>query len=82
MKRLWFAMLAIGSICLIPRAAFAQIPTYHESDHVELGVYGEFYRFDQAGADLAEVGARASFNVTPLVQLEAEMTYDFSQGVY
>jgi hypothetical protein len=78
MKRLWFAMLVVGSICLVPGSAFAQI-ALHEPDRVEVGVFGEFYRFDQAGVDLAGVGGRVSVNVTPLVQLEAEAGYDFSQ---
>jgi len=80
MKGLSFAFLVLAGVSLVAPRAFSQNqPPYQEKDHLELGVYGEFYRFDQANIDLAGAGARLSVNVKPLIQLEAEMTYDFSQ---
>jgi len=78
MKRACLVALVIASLLSIPRKAFAQTPSYR-ADHLELGIWGEFYHFDQADLNLAGVGARLSGNVTPLVQLEAEMGYDFSR---
>jgi hypothetical protein len=70
-------------VCLSARGAFAQTPAYHSfgggSDHVEAGVFGEFYNWNQASTNLAGVGARVGFNVAPLVQFEGEMSYDFDQ---
>jgi hypothetical protein len=77
MKRTVIFMLAAAAVCLFSPGAFAQ--AYQQNDHVEAGVYGEYYRWDQGGINLAGVGGRLSFNMTPLVQLEAEMGYDFDQ---
>jgi hypothetical protein len=50
-------------------------------DHVELGIFGQYFRWSQAGnANLAGVGGRLAFNVLPVLQLEASTTYDFSQA--
>jgi len=76
-----FAIAAV--VCLAAPGAFGQTPAYRSPggglDHVELGVFGEFYNWSQPGTNLAGVGARAGFNVAPLLQLEAEMSYDFDQ---
>jgi hypothetical protein len=80
MKRLWFMIFAAAAVCLVAPGVFAQgTPTLHESDHAEAGIYGEYYRWDQTSTNLAGLGARLSFNVSPRVQLEAEMGYDFDQ---
>ena len=72
MKRACLVALVIASLLSIPRKAFAQTPSYRASDHLELGIWGEFYHFDQADLNLAGVDARLSGNVTPLLQLEAD----------
>ena len=76
-----FAIAAV--VCLAAPGAMGQTPAYRSpgsgSDHVELGVFGEFYNWSQPGTNLAGVGARAGFNVAPRLQLEAEMSYDFDQ---
>ena len=80
MKRVCIVIIAAAFVCLFAPGAFAQTPAFHTaSDHVEAGVFGEFYRWDQTSTNLAGVGARLSFNVSPLVQLEGEMGYDFDQ---
>lgn len=77
MKRILYAVLATAAVSLIAPAAFAQ-RAFH-SDHIQAGVYGELFRWDQASTNLAGLGARLSVNIRPTVQLEAEMGYDFQQ---
>jgi hypothetical protein len=77
MKRSSFALFIVVSVCFFAPAVFAQ--AYHQNDHIEAGIFGEFYHWDQTDTNLAGVGARLSVNVTPLVQLEAETSYDFNQ---
>jgi hypothetical protein len=48
------------------------------SDHINVGVYGNYQRF--GNINLAGVGARVSVNVMPMVQIEAESAYNFDRG--
>ena len=52
------------------------------SDHVEVGVFAEYFRFTDPGPTInyVGVGGRAAFNVHPRMQLEAEMGYDFGRN--
>jgi hypothetical protein len=74
MKRLLFLVLACS--CIAP-GAFAQS---WGSDHINIGVFGNYFRPSQNGIDLAGVGARLSVNVAPMVQLEAESSYNFESA--
>jgi hypothetical protein len=59
---------------------FAQTSAYNlESDHVEVGVFGNFFRLNDGNINFLGLGARAGFNVNPYVQIEAESAYDFRQ---
>jgi hypothetical protein len=53
-------------------------------DHINVGVYGNYFQLHDSSIDLAGVGARVSFRLFPMVQLEAESAYNFeaaySQG--
>lgn len=55
-------------------------PAVLAQDHVEVGVFGELFRWDAASTNFAGVGGRVSVNVAPVVQLEAETSYDFEQS--
>jgi hypothetical protein len=48
-----------------------------EGDHINVGVYGNFFRLADSGIDLGGVGARLSVSLMPRVQLEAESVYNF-----
>ena len=52
------------------------------SDHVEVGVFADYFRFGATDPvkNFLGVGARAGFNVHRNVQLEAEMAYDFKRN--
>jgi len=51
------------------------------TDHAEVGVFAEYFRFSDPGPDsnYLGLGGRAAFNVRPSVQIEAEMGYDFER---
>ena len=73
MKRSLYFLVAI---LLFAPGVFAQ----SESDHFNAGLYGNFLRLEPGDVNLAGVGARFSFNILPVVQLEAESAYDFEQA--
>jgi hypothetical protein len=62
--------------------ASAQAPAYADKthDHVEAGVYGNFFRLNDQNIDFGGLGGRAGFNINPYVQIEAEMSYDFKRA--
>jgi hypothetical protein len=53
-----------------------------DRDHVEFGIFAEYFRFSDPGptTNYIGLGGRAAFNVHPNVQLEAEMGYDFERN--
>ncbi len=76
MKR-YFGM---GVICLL-FAAPALLAQEQHSDHVEIGVFANYFRYSDANPveNFLGLGGRAAFNVHRDVQLEAEMAYDFKR---
>ena len=72
-------VLGLLSFAICTPQSLAQYKAAGGLDHVEIGVFGELFRINQTDTNLAGVGARLSFNVLPLVQLEAESAYDFNQ---
>lgn len=80
MKRylgLIFATMFFGAAPVV----MAQAVSDH-SDHIELGVFADYFRFSQTDPvkNFLGVGARAGFNLNRNVQLEAEMAYDFKRN--
>jgi hypothetical protein len=65
--------LVLFAVSVIVPGAMAQ-------DHFNAGIYGNFLRVEPGDINLAGVGARVSFNVYPIVQLEAESAYNFEQA--
>jgi hypothetical protein len=51
-------------------------------DHVEVGPFAEYFRLSATdpAINFVGVGGRVGFNVHPNIQLEAEMSYDFSRN--
>lgn len=73
MKR-FLGLVAVG-LFFVP-GLFAQ----DINDHVNAGVFGNYVRLSDGDLNLAGVGARLSFNVLPVVQFEAESSYQFDQA--
>jgi hypothetical protein len=67
-------LLLLGCVALLAPGLWAQ-----EFDHVNLGVYADYFRSNQTGTNMAGLGARAGVAVFRHVKLEAEMSYDFNQ---
>jgi hypothetical protein len=72
----YFIYSVLAALFFLP-SAFAQ--SMDHSDHVNVGIYGNFLRLSNGDLDMAGVGGRVSFNVAPRVQFEAETAYDFDQ---
>jgi len=51
-----------------------------QGDHVEVGVFADYFRLDQTNTNFAGVGARGSFQLYKEIKLEGEMSYDFNQA--
>ena len=75
MKYLACFAVALASFVIVPGAFAQEVP-----DHVNLGVFGNYVRLSDDDLNLAGVGARVSVNVLPMVQLEAESSYEFDQA--
>ena len=63
-------------------AAAPIVMAQERSDHVEVGVFADYFRFSQTKpvSNFIGLGARAAVNLHPSVQLEAEMAYDFKRN--
>jgi hypothetical protein len=76
MKRLGLLSIILSTMIFVP-SVLAQ-----EHDHAEVGVFGDYFRLNEAGnANFAGIGARIGFNVARYVQLEGGLTYDFEQNL-
>ena len=77
MKRM--AILAVlAALIAAPGAVFAQT-----ENHVEVGGFAQYYRFDQGGSsqiNFVGLGGRAGFYVNPWASIEGELSYDFERN--
>lgn len=53
--------------------------TVRAQDHGEIGAFVDYFRLHQTGSNFVGLGGRAAINVSPYVQVEAEMSYDFNR---
>jgi hypothetical protein len=76
---LW--LVIICSLMCSPAALMAQSSPSTEN-HVEVGVFAEYFRLSAPEPDINFVGlgGRLGVNVHPNIQLEAEMSYDFERN--
>jgi hypothetical protein len=63
-------------------AAAPVVMAQEHSDHVEIGAFADYFRFDRTEpvSNFAGLGGRAAFNLNRNVQLEGEMAYDFKRN--
>jgi len=73
MKRAAFLILFVAGY-FVP-GVFAQ-----DKEHVQVGVFADYYRVSQTDSDLLGVGARASFMAYKRLKLEGEIAYDFGRA--
>jgi hypothetical protein len=80
MERVRFLIVLLFAACFLATPSFAQIVAHNDTgDHVNIGVFGNYFREDETGTNLAGLGGRLSVNITGHLQLEAEMSYNFDQ---
>jgi hypothetical protein len=72
MKRI--ALLVFLAGCFVPRAS-AQ-----ENEHLQVGVFADYFRPAQTDNNFGGVGARVSFTSYKRLKFEAQMSYDFNQA--
>lgn len=51
-----------------------------EKERGQIGIYGEYFRFQALETNMAGLGGRLSFNVNRMWQIEGEMSYLFRRG--
>lgn len=73
MKRIAFLLLFIGG--LVAPGAFAQ-----DNEHVQVGVFADYFHVSQTDNNMVGLGGRASFVAYKRLKLEGEMAYDFSRA--
>jgi hypothetical protein len=73
MKRVALLLLFVAGWA-VP-GAFAQ-----DNEHVQVGVFADYFRVSQTDSDLLGLGGRASFVAYKRLKFEAEMAYDFSKA--
>jgi hypothetical protein len=72
MKRLVFLLFV--ATCVVPFAS-AQ-----DKEHVQVGVFADYFRLSQTDTNFAGVGARLGFQAVKEIKLEGEVGYDFDQA--
>ena len=72
-----FKLLAVSLFFAVPM----MVAQSHDMDHVEIGGFLDYYRLSDPGPtrNFIGLGGRAAFGITPNVQIEAEMAYDFKR---
>jgi len=67
-----------GLVLLLFVVGLAPI-SFAQNDHVQAGVYADYFRLSQTKTNFAGVGARFGFHLYKPIMLEAEMSYDFNR---
>src|SRR5262245_56814369 len=55
---------------------------FAQDEHIEIGAFADYFNLSRTSPHInyAGLGGRVGFNVSPFVQLEAEMSYDFERN--
>ena len=51
-----------------------------ELEHVQVGIYGDYFHLKQTTSNSADIGARFGAGISAHVKTEGEMAYDFNQA--
>jgi hypothetical protein len=76
----WLGLIVIALFAAAAPAVMAQDADH--SDHVEVGVFADYFRFGATDPvkNFLGLGGRAAVGITRNVQIEAEMAYDFKRN--
>ena len=69
-------VLLVGSAMLLAASVRAQ-----ELEHIQVGIYGDYFHLNQTTTNFAGIGARVGTGIFPHVKIEGEMAYDFDQVI-
>jgi hypothetical protein len=61
-------------------AAIVCAPAARAQNHAEVGAFVDYFKLHETGTNFVGIGGRVAVNVAAPVQLEAEMSYDFSRA--
>jgi hypothetical protein len=75
MRRMIVALLLGALLAAVPPARAQE----GGNEHVQIGVFGSYFRSPQTHTNFAGLGGRFGVTAKGPLQLEAEMSYDFSQ---
>jgi opacity protein-like surface antigen len=82
-RKLTVVLVALACWIYMPAAVMGQ-STYSSNteSHVEVGAFADYFRLStpNPAINFVGIGGRAGFNVSPNVQIEAEMSYDFARN--
>jgi hypothetical protein len=67
------------SFLLFVASCFVPLASAQDGEHVQLGVFADYFRLAQTDNNFGGVGALASFQAFKEIKLEAQMSYDFNQ---
>jgi hypothetical protein len=67
-------------VLLVLGACLLGLPVvWAQGDHVEVGIFGDYFRQSQTSANLGGLGLRLGAKALPHIKLEGEMAYDFQE---
>lgn len=66
--------------CMLASFIPASAQDMDDKERGQIGIFGEYFRFEALDANVAGLGGRLAFNVHPNIQLEGELSYLFRRG--
>jgi len=80
MKRV--AKLAVLALVMAGPSFLVAQHSFREGEHIEVGAFADYFRFSAVNpaVNYVGLGGRAALNLSPYMQLEAEMSYDFERN--
>lgn len=75
-------MKRVALLLCLPFLAGASwfVPLAKAQDQFQVGAYGDYFRIDQTGTNMAGLGGRVGYRAFSHVMFEGEINYDFDQG--
>jgi hypothetical protein len=67
------------SLLIVTFAIVLSGQTARAQDHGEIGAFVDYFRLHQTGSNFVGLGGRAAFNLSPYVEVEVQMSYDFNR---
>lgn len=72
--------IALLSFLALLAGASSFVPQAKAQDQFQVGAYGDYFRIEQTGTNMAGLGGRVGYRAFSHVMFEGEINYDFEQG--